>query len=246
MTDYVSQTDFIRAAMDPNIATPRGIVGPDGTAAPKRFSVYRNNIIVSLKEAMTNGFPAVASLVGEAFFAAMSDVFIRQNPPKSPILALYGVDFPHFIASFEPAAALPYLADVARLEYAMRCAYHSADTTAVEAHELQNPHIFTATLTLAPTVSMLRFTYPVTEIRTASLGGPKPTGGAQDVLITRPDLDPIATSFPSGTAAIFDALQVGLPFEEAVEAAPDGLDLTVFIGALISGGAITKLEYDND
>lgn len=68
MTDYVSQTDFIRAAMDPNIATPRGIVGPDGTAAPKRFSVYRNNIIVSLKEAMTNGFPAVASLVGEAFF----------------------------------------------------------------------------------------------------------------------------------------------------------------------------------
>lgn len=245
MKSHISQSAFIQAAMNPDIDAPQGIIGPDGMPAPKRFSVYRNNIIVSLKDAMNDGFPAVASLVGDAFFAAMSDVYIRQNPPKSPVLALYGADFPEFITGFEPAASLPYLADVARLEFALRLAYHCADATPVEAQAFANASIFSATLTLAPTVSTLCSPYPVTQIRAAALGGPQPTGSAEDVLITRPDLDPIATAFPSGAAAIIDALQAGLPFGEAIEAGPDGLDLPVFIGALISGGAIIKLEYDN-
>lgn len=245
MTDCVSQAQFIAAAMNPDVPTPAGIVGPDGAPAPKRFTVYRNNIIVSLKEAMTDGFPAVASLVGEAFFAAMSDVYIRQNPPKSPILALYGSGFSEFIATFEPAASLPYLADVARLEFALRQAYHCADAQPVDAKEFENQNVFSARLVLAPAVSVLRSPYPVTQIRAAALGGPPPTAAAEDVLITRPDLDPIATPFPSGTAAIIDALQAGLPLGEAIEAAPNGLDFTTFISALISGGAIIKLEYDN-
>lgn len=245
MKHHVSQSAFIQAAINPDIDAPQGIIGPDGMPAPKRFSVYRNNIVVSLKEAMSDGFPAVASLVGDAFFAAMSDIYIRQNPPKSPILALYGADFFEFIAEFEPAASLPYLADVARLEFALRHAYHCADSTPVKAQAFANANIFSAALSLAPTVGEIRSDYPVTQIRAAALGGPQPTGGAEDVLITRPDLDPIATAFPSGTAAIIGALRAGLPFGEAIEAGPDGLDLPVFIGALISGGAITKLEYDN-
>lgn len=245
MTDSVTQTAFITAAMDPDMPAPAGILGPDGAAAPKRFSVYRNNIIVSLKEAMSDGFPAIASLVGDAFFAAMSDVYIRQNPPKSPILAVYGSDFPEFIASFEPAASLPYLADVARLEFALREAYHCADAYPVDAQAFENPSVFTARLTLAPVVALVCSTFPISQIRAAALGGAAPTGAAEDVLITRPDLDPIATAFPKGTAAIIDALHAGLPLGEAIERAPDGLDFTAFIGALISGGAITKLEYDN-
>jgi hypothetical protein len=245
MTDRVSQTDFIAAAMNPERAAPLGIVGPDGTPAPKRFSVYRNNIIVSLKAAMADGFPAVASLVGDAFFAAMSDVFIRQTPPNSPILTLYGADFSDFIASFEPAASLPYLSGVAQLEYALRRAYHAADAQPVTASALENPHIFSARITLAPACTMLSFAHPVAEIRAAALGGPKPTSGAQDVLITRPNLDPIATAFPAGTKAITAALRAGIPLGQAIEHAPDGFDLTAFIGALVSGGAITKLEYDN-
>ena len=229
MKNHVSQYAFIQAAMNPDIDV----------------SVYRNNIIVSLKEALSDGFPAVKSLVGDAFFSAMSDIYIRQNLPKSPILALYGAEFPAFITDFEPAASLPYLTDVARLEFALRRAYHCADSTPVDAQAFANANIFSATLAFAPTVSALRSDYPVTQIRAAAFGGPPPTGGAEDVLITRPDLDPIATPFPSGTVVIIDALQVGLPFGEAIEAGPDGLDLPAFIGALISGGAIIKLEYDN-
>lgn len=245
MTSRVDQTSFIRAALNPDMPTPLGLIGPDGGPAPKRFSVYRNNIVVSLKDAMADGFPAVASLVGDAFFAAMCDVFIRQSPPTSPILTLYGADFAGFIASFEPAATLPYLSGVAQLEYAMRRAYHAADASPIAASELENPHIFSACLTLAPSCTMLSFAHPVADIRAAALGGPKPTSGAQDIMITRPDLDPIITVFPTGTKAIITALQAGIPLGEAIEAAPETLDLTAFIGALVSGGAIIKLEYNN-
>ena len=245
MTNTVSQSDFITAAMNPDQPAPNGIVGPDGAPAPKRFSVYRNNIIVSLKDAMSDGFPAVKSLVGDAFFAAMTDVFIRKNPPQSPILATYGDSFAAFVKDFPPAASLPYLSDVAALEYALRRAYHAADAQPVFAQEFENPNVFSAKIAFAPAVAMLSSTFPVSDIRTAALGGPKPTSAAQDVLITRPDLDPIATAFPSGTSAIFIALQNGIPLGEAVQAAPEALDLTAFIGALVSGNAITKLEYDN-
>lgn len=245
MTRTVTQTQFLSAALDPERDVPNGIVGPDGAPAPKRFSVYRNNIIVSLKEAMSSGFPAVESLVGEAFFAAMCDGFIRQNPPQTPVMVLYGDRFAAFIAQFPPAQSLPYLADVAHLEYALRRSYHAADAAPVAPEALQDPRIFSARLKLAPTVLTLRSAYPVTQIREAALGGPPPTGGPEDVLITRPALDPIATGFPSGTADIIAALERGLALGDAVEAAPDGLDLTAFIGALVQGGAIVATEMDH-
>ncbi|RPE71000.1 putative DNA-binding protein [Pacificibacter maritimus] len=245
MTQTISQKQFISAAMDPNKPVPQGIVGPDGGAAPKRFAVYQNNIMVGLKAAMQDGFPAVESLVGKDFFAAMTDIYIRKTPPRSPILALYGAEFAQFIAQFQPAAGLPYLAEVATLEYALRRSYHAADAAPIAAESFENPNVFSARVQFAPAMLVLRFKFPACDIRRAALGGPKPTAQAQDVIITRPDLDPIATAFPSGTAKIIEALQAGMPLGEAIEVAPDSLDLTTFISTLISGAAITKLEYDH-
>ncbi len=45
----------------------------------------------------------VEKIVGEEFFAAMARVFVMKRPPRSPLLANYGDDFPAFIAAFEPA-----------------------------------------------------------------------------------------------------------------------------------------------
>jgi hypothetical protein len=244
-TVNVSQSDFILAALNPDQPSPTGLVGPDGEPCPKRFSVYRNNIMVSLKEALSSGFPAVSALVGPDFFAAMSGIYIRENPPISPILAFFGETFAEFIKSFPPAEAIPYLADVAQFEYALRRSYHAADAAAVSPELLQDPRLFTARVTLAPAVQTLTSQYPVTQIHAAAMGGPAPTGSATDILITRPDLDPIATAFPAGTAAIIDALQARNTLADAIELAPASLDLTILITALISGSAITHLEFDN-
>lgn len=235
------QVDFISAALDPSAPVPDGFVTPDGRPAVQRFNVYRNNIVVGLKSAMEDGFPAVSSLVGEEFFNAMVGKFVRTAPPRTPILPLYGVDFAKFIDQFEPARSLPYLGDVARLEYAIRESYHAADCAPVAAAELSDPLLFTRSIRFAPTVSWLTSPYPVTEIRAYTMGGRKPTGGAQDILITRPEFDPVATAFPVGTNAVLDALKDGLALADAVELAPSALDLTHFLRCLLDGGAFTAI-----
>ena len=45
--------------------------------------------------------------------------------PPQPVLAEYGAGFPDFVADYEPARGLPYLADVARLDWALNVAFHS-------------------------------------------------------------------------------------------------------------------------
>src|SRR5260370_24975201 len=59
----------------------------------------------------------------------MARVFVMAQPPRSPLLAAYGDDFPQFVAAFEPAREIPYLADAAPLEAARTRAYHASDAT---------------------------------------------------------------------------------------------------------------------
>lgn len=241
-TPKVTQSAFIEAAMDPASAVPVGITDGHGAPTTKRFNVYRNNVVVGLRDALSVGFPAIRSLVGDTFFDAMAAEYARSEPPSSPIMPAYGAGFSAFLENFPPAASLPYLADVARLEYTMRMAYHAADAAPVATDTLKDPSVFLKRVTLAPAVHVVASPYPIDDIRRAALGGPQPTGTAQDVLITRPDFDPVMTPFAAGTAAVINALRDGASLAEAIELAPDTLDLTAFISALVSGGAITSLE----
>ncbi|WP_421838263.1 DNA-binding domain-containing protein [Novosphingobium sp.] len=96
-------------------------------AASGRFNVYRNTYLITLRNALRSIFPAVERLVGEEFFAALAGTFAEQHPPRSPIMARYGDAFPDFIKHFAALDDYPYLADVARLEFARVQAYHAAD-----------------------------------------------------------------------------------------------------------------------
>lgn len=236
------QSRFLKAALDPEAPVPEGLVTPDGRPAEKRFNVYRNNIVVGLKDALAQGFPATQSLVGDQFFAALSGAYLRAHPPSDPRLPLYGESFAAFIEGFEPTRQIPYLPDVARLEYRLRQSYHAADSTPMAQGALYDPLLFSRAVRLAPSLMWMRSRYPVTAIRAFALGGDAPKGGAEDVVITRPAYDPVATTFPSGTAQVLDALSDGVALEDAIELAPAGLDLTRFLRALLDGGAITDIE----
>ena len=64
------QREFAAALLDPERPTPSGIIGPDGDVCPRRFAVYRNNVVVGLTEILKAAYPAVRRLVGEEFFDA--------------------------------------------------------------------------------------------------------------------------------------------------------------------------------
>jgi hypothetical protein len=113
------QTSFAHALLDPDLPA----VDEQG-----RFNVYRNNLRITLRNALRTTFPAVEILVGEDYFSALTLLFVERHPPRSPIMVEYGHDFAAFLSTFSPLSDYPYLADVARIEFARVQAYHAADT----------------------------------------------------------------------------------------------------------------------
>src|SRR5262249_24093190 len=66
-------------------------------------------------------------IVGAPFFNTAADHFVRERPPRSGDLNIYGGEFGNFLASYPHAADLPYLPDVARLEWAIDEAHRAPD-----------------------------------------------------------------------------------------------------------------------
>jgi Putative DNA-binding domain len=127
---------FSRALLDPDVATPTVDAGPKSEAAVKRYNVYRNNVTVSLVNALAAAFPATLRITGADFFRAMARFYVRATPPNSPLLFEYGRDFPDFIERYEYAQSVPWRSDVARIERAWLDAYHAADVQPLMPHDL--------------------------------------------------------------------------------------------------------------
>jgi len=248
----VTQTDFVRAMLDPAMTPPVGLTNPDGAPATKRFDVYRNNVAVSLTEALETAFPVIRKLVGEEFFKAMAGVFLRQYPPSSALLMFYGAEMSEFLAGFEPVQHLKYLPDVARLELALRQSYHATDAKAVNPETLQDlpaDRLMAARMTFAPAMTLLRSHWPIHGIWRANMedDAPKPEPKGENVLITRPEYDPVLTTLAPGGGTFVAKLIEGAPFSQALDAAtaqvPD-FDLSATLGTLLAGAAIMKLHED--
>lgn len=246
----VSQTAFAQAILDPQAAVPEGLINPDGKAATKRFNVYRNNVAVSLTEALETAFPVIRKLVGESNFKVLAGAYLRQHPPASPLMMVYGAEMPAFLAAFPPVQRLVYLPDVARLEMALRESYHAADAAPIDPGILQSmapDALMASRLRLAPAVRLIRSRWPVHSIWRFNMepGAPKPGKAGENVLITRAEFDPSLTTLPPGGGVFVDALLKGETFGAAFEAAtgpvPD-FDLSAVLGLMLGGGAIAAIE----
>jgi hypothetical protein len=242
----MNEASFVAALLDPALPTPTGLVRPNGQPAHKRFAVYRNNVAASLTEVLQVAFPAIRKLVGSDFFAAMSGAFLRQHPPRNRTMMLYGGAFADFLATFPPVASYPYLADVARLEQALRESYHAADAEPMAAGLLAS--VPEATLLLsrpvfAPALRLIRSPWPIHAIWRANIeGGPAPVAMAQDVLILRPDYDPRPHLLPQGGGLFMTQLLTGSTVAEALSAVSPTFDLTVILTLFLNGRAITGLS----
>ena len=242
----VTQTQFRSAMLDPATAVPDGIINPDGAPASKRFDVYRNNVAVSLTEALETAFPVVRKLVGDEFFRAMAGVYLRTHPPKTPLMMFYGAAMPQFLTRFGPTKTIRYLPDIARLELALRHAYHAADATPVDPQALgavAPDVLMNVRLRLAPAVRTIVSDYPVHAIYRFNTVAdvPKPVMQAEAVLITRAGFDPQLHGINGAAAACIDALQQGKTLGHALASADDTLDLGAVLGLLLAQGAVTEI-----
>jgi hypothetical protein len=242
------QRGFATALLDPTLSTPPGLVGPDGDESPKRFSVYRNNVVVGLTEALQAAFPAVCRIVGEAFFRAMARTYVVSEPPTSPILLDYGAGFPDFVAGFEPAASLPYLPDVAGIERAWTEAYHAREAVALEHTALAaipSDRVADIRLALHPSLRVVRSQFPALTIWRMNVDDGVPGSvdfgsGGEDVLVLRSAAEVEARLMPPGGAEFVTALANGQTAAEATRSAMGAsalFDLSANFAALIGAGA---------
>lgn len=206
------QDEFARALLDPEREVPADMRARDGDI-DRRFAVYRNNVVTGLIDALRAGFPAVERIVGEEFFVAMAHVYVRARPPRAPMMFLFGDDFGDFIATFPPAAEIPYLADIARVETARLSAFHAADDAPLEAAALagQAPGaLFELRVTTHPSLHVVRSAYPIATIWAMNAGITEPapiedwTG--EDVAVARPYADVTIQRLRPGAAILLDLL----------------------------------------
>ncbi|MDC0660714.1 DNA-binding domain-containing protein [Leisingera sp. SS27] len=246
----VSQTEFTRAMMDAGQPVPDGLIDHQDQPAGRRFSVYRNNVAVSLTEAMHSAFPVIAKLLGKQNMDGLAGIYLRQHPPSSPLMMFYGEHFPAFLEGMEQLQHLGYLGDEARLELALRRAYHAADAAPITPDALgalTPDQLMNTRLTLAPAVQVICSPWPIHAIWRFNTkdGASKPEARAEDVLVTRPEFDPIPQILPPGGAIWIRALMQGATIGEALEqaaAADETFDLGATLALLLQGGAITGLD----
>lgn len=237
---------FAAALLDPTAPCPPGLVTWNGSDAAQRFGVYRNNVTVSLIEALADTFPVVQQLVGQAFFHAMAGEFVRRSPPVSPVLAWYGDTFADFVATFPPAAGVPYLADVARLEYARVLTFHAADADPVPVAEiagwLNDPEALpTLRLQLHPSLQVIDSTFAIVSLWGAHQGlGDLATVDpvqAECALVLRHGLSIEVMGIPAADGRFLAAMQAGAALGAAVQQAAAGdipFDPAPVLGLLIS------------
>jgi len=249
------QQSFAEALYAPEGALPGfGVAGAE--PAPERMDIYRRAIFANYRKVLAATYPTVQRLLGDAPFAATVDAYVRAHASKSGDLNDYGDTFGAFLARHPPVAAVPYLPDVARLEWAIDEVNRAADgalgpervleaLAAVPPERLPN-----ITLRLAARCRLVASAYPILRIwqGTASgdVGDPRaPTNALGDRLTVRRDPDGIVLErLSAGDFAWLAALADGVTLAGAIDAAQKAnptFDLGRTLHAQIGNGTIAAI-----
>lgn len=256
-----SQSVFSSGLLTAGSPCPPGLTAWNGSDPGRRFDVYRNNVLVSLVDAMADSYPVVEALVGTEFFRAMAGVFVSANPPRSPVMAHYGARFDTFISSFPPAATLPYLADVARLEQLRVQAFHAADAIALDSSDLaaltaNSDALPGARVLLHPSVAVMSSPFAVASLWLAHQAADVSAAVSQvdtrqpeSVLLTRINFEVIMYSIDNATMDFVAALTAGETLAVAAttaQATDQNFDLPAALTLLLSSESLLSLQLPEE
>ncbi len=207
------QRDFIEA-----------LYAEDRPADP-RLAIHHGNARANWRGALGAAYPTVRRLVGTAFFEAVCDAYARAYPSRSGDLALFGGELAPFIAGYAPSAALAYLADVARLDWALHESFHAADAPVLDLAALarvREEDYGRLHFTLHPSARLLESAHPIVAIWEANLpdrdGTPGRTVGADRVLVMRHGFEPRPRVLPASDWQALALLAAGTTLGKTCDA----------------------------
>jgi hypothetical protein len=130
------QLAFARALCDANGAQAAQVREVEPFTAEQRLQIYHNNWAISLRQALAGVYPVINKLVGEEFFAYAAGAYLQAHPSRTGNVHDFGDAFPTFLAQLAGAESLPYLPDVARLEWAYHEVFHAPEGMALDVEQL--------------------------------------------------------------------------------------------------------------
>lgn len=219
----------------------------DGPGAAARLAVYANHYRVTLIDALAATFPVTARLVGCDFFRAAARRHVRETPPRQPVLCEYGADFPDFLAELQETATVPFLADVARLEWAINAAWHAPDPRPAYSSD-------PAALRLHPSCRLVVSPFAVDDVWQAhqedegDLAAIDVHRGPVRLLVGRNPDDTVGwIRLPEAETAFAAGLIEGADLADALtraRAADPAFDAVPFVAALIDSGFVILPDPD--
>ncbi len=252
------QRDICDAICGADDARLSGLIAGDGMDPGARLRIYRNHAVITLTDALKATYPVICRLVSDGFFAYAAHEFIREHMPEKPSLAEYGGEFPEFLAQFPPCRDLAYLADVARLEWAINGALHAESAAAIARHDLsaispaEAPRLV---LSLHPSLRFSESRWPIERIwRANQVNGDADLSidldsGSVRLQVHRRGDRVVLKSLTECEYAFLRSIAGGAPLGDAGHAALriDLLfDLTVALGTLLEEGGVVGFRLKED
>jgi len=193
------------------------------------LAVYRANLRAGRHDALAAAYPVVRRLVGEAFFREMALRYAERWPSRSGDLHGFGEALPRFIERYRRARALPWLADVARLEWARHESLDAAEAPPWDpAALLRVPPKRRGALRLAlhPSARLVESPHPIVAILEANAEGrdgtPRRHAGPDRVLVWRRGLEVRVRRLGRAPWTLARALAGGATLGEALAALGTG------------------------
>lgn len=218
-----------------------------GTGA-RGLKVYQTNGHMLAESALQSAYPVVAQLLGDESFADLARALWHAHPPERGDVACWGAQLPTFVASSADLQDESYLADVARVEWAL----HRCATAPDPVAQLETLALLTHTdpallqLHLAPGSTVVNSPWPVASILGAHLEH-NPTFAevgvllrdrvAQCAVVWRAGLKPCVRLGLAGEGQLLGALQAHSSLGAALDAAPE-LDFSAWLPQAVQSGLV--------
>lgn len=224
-------------------------------AGTERVQVYRNNAFASLSQALAAVYPVVARLVGERYFAQLARAYIRAHPSRSGNLHDFGSALALFVGGLPDADELPYLANVATLEWAYHETFHAADAAPLDLArlaEVAETEHGRLRFKLHPATRLVASRYPIYAIWAANQDGAHCEStidldaGPDYLMVARRGLETFVARVAPGDFALAAEIAAGATLAQACDAAlaaDPATDLGAAFGRLVASGTIAGFHH---
>lgn len=230
------------------------LIAGEPAHALNRLAIYRGNVTANAIRALAATYAIVCKLVGDEFFDGLARAYCREHPSASGDLNQLGEKFADFVSVFPHTQSLPYLPDVARLEWLVHSAHYAADHAALDTGRLaaiREDDYPRLALALHPAVAVFASQYPVFRIWEVHQDGYRGEiavdldSGGEGVVVYRPQFRVAVAALSGGESAFLGAIMQGKLLGDALQQAlaiDAGFDLSQSLQRWIAANIVVGLD----